>query len=353
MCYCGDHQLQLPYADLVQLTSLELAGQMLLLQDTASTSTGAAGMLLRSGRKKTAAGPARLRAAPAVGHHGSNTTPQLLPKLQRLELSRCELNSVQPLLQLSRLTSLTSLNLGDGTVSRRGAPEQPSSAQDPQEQEQPISTALCTLLPQLKRLVEVKLDRDVTGTGLACVTKHLGRLPQLRSLHVGISDNAAHTDDLLADLPPSLTRLVVWDMRDHSTADMWDFELPAIPPASLPRQLPQLSTLQELELDGAVLYPSLLRDTPDLQRLVVHSCKLLPGGDAAADKAAAAALLAAVGCLKHLTHLCIECDRSDFDCDQNLNAGDPAAYTALTASSALHSLTYAGKGHQADAVVTS
>ena len=345
--FCGKQQLQLPCADLLQLTSLELDGQMLLLQDTASTSTGAAGMLLRSGRKKTAADPARLRAAPAVGQHGSNPTPQLLPKLQRLELSRCELSSVQPLLQLSRLTSLTSLNLGDGTVWQGGVAEQPSSAQDPQEQEQFISTALCTLLPQLKRLVEVKLDSDVTGTGLACVTKHLGRLPQLRSLHVGISDNAAHTDDLLADLPSSLTRLVVWDMRrDPSTADMWDFELPAIPPASLPRQLPQLSTLQELELDGAVFYSSLLRETPDLQRLVVHSCKLLPGGDAAADKAAAAALLAAIGCLKHLTYLCIKCDRSDFDYDQNLNAGDPAAYTALTVSSALHSLTYAGKGHQ-------
>jgi hypothetical protein len=74
----------------------------------------------------------------------------------------------------------------------------------------------------------------------------------------------------------------------------------------------------------------------------VNSCKLLPCGDAAA---AAAALLAAVGCLKHLTQLRIMCNRDDFKYNQNLNAGDPAAYTALTASSALRELTYASKGH--------
>jgi hypothetical protein len=126
---------------------------------------------------------------------------------------------------------------------------------------------------------------------------------------------------------------------------MWDMEMAVPPTASLPRQLPQLSSLQELELDGAVVYPSLLSGM-----LVVNSCQLLPGGDAAAGMAAAAALLAAVGCLKHLTQLRIMCDRSDFDHDQNLNAGDPAAYTALTASSALRELAYASKGHSSSAL---
>jgi hypothetical protein len=98
----------------------------------------------------------------------------------------------------------------------------------------------------------------------------------------------------------------------------------------------------ELELGGAVLDPSLLSDMPHLRRLEVNSCKLLPCGDAAAGRAAAAALLAAVGGLQHLTQLRIMY-RIDIDFDQNLNAGDPAAYTALTASTALHSLTYAGK----------
>lgn len=110
--YCGKHQLQLPCAGLLQLVSLELEGQMLLQEDSASTSThaaggtstGAAGMLLRSGKKKS------------VGQCSSTPMQQLLPKLQRLELSRCELSSVQPLEQLSRLTSLTSLNLGSLTL---------------------------------------------------------------------------------------------------------------------------------------------------------------------------------------------------------------------------------------------
>jgi hypothetical protein len=187
---------------------------------------------------------------------------------------------------------------------------------------------------------------DLAGTGLVRVVQRLGQLLRPRSVHVSISEAAAPTDDLLADLPSGLTRLSVWDSREGPSAlDMFmgNIEAPVAPPASLPRQLPQLSSLQELELDGAVLYPLLLRGMPHLRRLEVNSCKLLPGGDAAADRSAVAALLAAVGCLQRLTQLHIRCNRIDVDCDQNLNAGDPAAYTALTASSALHGLTYAGK----------
>jgi hypothetical protein len=320
---------------------------MLLLQDSVSTSTHAAGSsstgatskLLRSGRKKTAAGPARKHPAPAVSQHSS--TPlwqQLLPKLQHLELSECKLRSVQPLLELSRLTSLTSLNLGYGTLSDRI--EQPSSGQQPQEQEQeqPLSTAICTLLPQLKRLGALHLRVELADTALAHVVQQFSNLPQLRSFGVSISEAAAPRNDLLAGLPSNLTRLEVWDSR-HELASL-------VGHASFPRQLPQLSALQELEIANVAFDPLLLRDTPHLRCLDVQSCKLLPGGDAAADRAAAAAaLLAAVGCLEHLTELCVRGDiASSYDFGrQNLNAGDPTAYTALTASSTLHSLTYEGK----------
>mgnify|MGYP001811122859 CR=1 FL=1 len=343
--FCGKQQLQLPCADLLQLTSLELDGQMLLLQDTGSTSTHAAGssstcaarVLLRSGRKKKVAGPARQHLAPVAGQRNSTPMQQLLPKLQQLDLSECKLRSVQPLLQLSRLTSLTSLNLGYGTFSDRT--EQPSSGtgQQPQEQEQPISTAICTMLPHLKRLGALQLRVDLAGTTLARVVQQFSHLPQLCSFAISISDTAAPTDDLLAGLPSGLTRLEVWDVRDKLAS--------MVGPASFPGQLPQLSSLQELEIANAAFYPSMLRDTPHLRCLDVQSCKLLPGGDAAADRAAAAALLAAVGCLKHLTELCIRGDiTSSYDFgSQNLNAGEPTAYTALTASSTLHSLTYEGK----------
>jgi hypothetical protein len=347
--FCGKHQLQLPCADLLQLTSLELAGQMLLLQDSVnmhaadSTSTGAAGMLLRSGRTKSVTGPARQRPASAEGQRSNTVMQQLLPKLQRLELSECKLGGEQQLQQLSTLTSLTSLKLGSMTLA--GPTAQPINAQQAEQQEQALSIALSTLLPHLKRLVELRLGVHLAGTGLGRVTLQLGRLPQLRSVHVSIPDGAAPTDKLMAYLPSGLTRLSVWDSRrGPDTFDLFMGGMaPPVPIASLPRQLPQLSTLQELELGGAVLYPSLLSDMPHLRRLEVNPRKLLPGGDAAADRTAAGALLAACGGLQHLTQLHIWCNPIDIDCDQNLNAGDPAAYTALTASTALHSLTYAGK----------
>jgi hypothetical protein len=174
---------------------LELDGQMLLLQDTGSTSTHAAGssstcaarVLLRSGRKKKVAGPARQHLAPVAGQRSSTPMQQLLPKLQQLDLSECKLRSVQPLLQLSRLTSLTSLNLGYGTFSDRT--EQPSSGtgQQPQEQEQPISTAICTLLPHLKARRRAAATRR-SGRHHACpccpAIQPLAAAVQLRHQHL-------------------------------------------------------------------------------------------------------------------------------------------------------------------------
>jgi hypothetical protein len=272
----------------------------------------------------------------------STPMQQLLPKLQRLELSRCELSGVQPLLQLSTLTSLSSLKLGSMTLARPAG--QPSNAQQVQAQPQDaLSTALCTLLPHLQHLNELKLSVELAGNGLARVTQQLSCMQQLRNVSIMIPHAAAPIGTLLADLPPFLTYLKVWDERRG-----WANTSERLHLASLPRQLPQLSSLQEISISNAAFYPSLLRDTPALQRLQIVSCKLLPGmgGDAAADRAAAAAHLAAVGCVKHLTYLDISGDRSSPVWplrDQNLNAGDPAAYTALTACSALHSLTYAGK----------
>ena len=165
-------------------------------------------MLLRSGRKKSVTGPARQRPASAGGQHSNTVMQQLLPELQRLELSECKLGGEQQLQQLSTLTSLTSLKLGSMTLA--GPTAQPINAQQAQQQEHALSIALSALLPHLKRLVELRLGVDLAGTGLGRVTLRLtAAWPQLRSVHVSISDGAAPTDKLLAYLPSGLTRLSV------------------------------------------------------------------------------------------------------------------------------------------------
>jgi hypothetical protein len=150
------------------------------------------------------------------------------------------------------------------------------------------------------------------------VVQQLSTLQLLRNVDVNIDTDAARTDAMLSSLRSGLTRLQVFDMRWPEEED----ELNHLPgPATFPAQMPQLSTLQELSLQQAVIHPSMLSHLSHPQRMCLYECSLLPlddDGDAAAamtnaagKAAAVAAFLAAVGRMTNLRGLEIENDMWD------------------------------------------
>jgi hypothetical protein len=224
----------------LQLTTLELEGQMLLLQERpasaskrAAAAAGAGVMVLRSGRSKASA-PARAASA---------SMQQLLPKLQELKLSACTLSSTKPLLQLSRLTSLTSLQLQDIFTRSSQRTAQPGGQHD--------ERLTSTLLPCLRQVQTLKLQVELLGTGLRSVTQQISSaVPLLRDLEVSVGFQAPWQDGLLTVLPVGLTHLKVVDCRILS----------AVPgeqrPATFPMQhLLQLPKLQGLHLCEVCISP--------------------------------------------------------------------------------------------------
>jgi hypothetical protein len=307
-------QLRLPCADLVSLTRLELEQKALVLDglDSNSTAAGVGRMQLRWGPQ-----------------------PQLLPKLRLLKLARCNLDSVETLLQFSVLTSLTGLQLKHTYLNS-------SSSSQQAQQDMVFSNALCTLLAQLQQLEDVLLSSDqLSGSSLSSVVQQLSSLRQLRSAHIDIPQSAARTDNLLSALPRGLTGLTVWDWRRNPDLD----NLVPSHPATFPQQMPQLSDLQELHLESAVFHPGMLSVMKRLQCLRLRSCTLLPycpewEDAAAADAAASAAMsafLAAVGGMTDLVSLVIQDDGFCYE-TRGWEAAPAAAFRALTASSKLQEL---------------
>lgn len=100
-----------------------------------------------------------------------------------------------------------------------------------------------------------------------------------------------------AGLPNSLTRLELRQKRDCSH--------PGAPrEATLPARLTHLSCLLQLRLDGCRILPELLASMPQLQRLVLSDCTLLPcGPDGRVTTDGAAALFSAIQRLTQLQRL--------------------------------------------------
>lgn len=102
---------------------------------------------------------------------------QLLPNLRQLKMSNCSLASVEALLQLGVLTSVTSLHL-------RYMSGSPHTSQE-------LSSALCALLEQLPQLEEVSLPRmELPGSRLRSIVKQLTSLSRLRSAELDLPARA-------------------------------------------------------------------------------------------------------------------------------------------------------------------
>lgn len=138
--------------------------------------------------------------------------------------------------------------------------------------------------------------------------------------------------NLLSGLPPSLTSLVVYEGRQHYEGDATH--------SSLPRQLPQLTALRQLQLNNARFYPSALSSMAQLQRLHLDCCSLLgdDGGDQSSQ--AVAGFLAAVEQMQQLEVLIVHTIWQG----RTLSSPDlPAqSYSALTASTLLQELSLQG-----------
>jgi hypothetical protein len=324
---------------------------MLLLEDAGSSGTRAAaaqhsteGMLLRSGSKKrsappTAAGRRRRTSAAyhrstaistgssaAAGEHSSaSCVQQPLPKLQQLQISYCQVSTAEPILQLSRLISLTRLKLSSLKIS--------NSSEQVEMQE--LGRALCTLLPRLPQLQDFELDAELDSDQLRSVVRQLSTLRSLSSLDITIPESVEPAGDHFAGLPAGLSRLRVADLRSRYTAD-----LQPLPAVLCPPLLPQLSGLQELVLYKAQFYPSVLRCMTKLKVLQLEGCDVLPAG-----RDSAAEFLAAVGCMTDLEEMSMRGAVLDPDpAVFRFSKAPAAAYAALTASSKLRELVFDADG---------
>jgi hypothetical protein len=293
--------LQLP--ELRQLHSLGLSGCKLQLQSAAHRQ-----------RTRSAA------RSPVV----------LLPHLTSLVLKGFVLSTSSTLLQLTRVTTLHSLELCGVQITLK-------LQQRPKQLSQALSAVLqCNM--QLTRLHVRGLVLE--DTALAAVSG----LQRLQDCCLGICDSRLcgswtnsvtgnTSPGLLSGLPPSLTSLCVKEGRDEYDS--------VATHATLPRHLPQLTALKQLELESARFCPAALAAMNGLQQLRLDSCSWM--GDGAAGAAAGdefsqgvAALLAAVGQMLQLEVLCVE----SFFLEASLNCPDlpVLSCSALTASTCLQKL---------------
>jgi hypothetical protein len=140
-------QLQLPCADLQQLTSINLSGLFLLLPDglTSSSTPASAQAAAVTPATAGAAGELLLHATSA-GRASASTQQLLLPTLRELKLRSCSASSTQLFLQLSRLTSLTKLDLDNVRICAD------ENRHDSKREVQELCESLCALLPRLPQL---------------------------------------------------------------------------------------------------------------------------------------------------------------------------------------------------------
>lgn len=232
-------ELQLPCAELLQLSYLSVSRHSLLVQQHAEQGP--------TDGDDTTTSTAVTAAAGGGGRGGSL---QLLPKLKAFLLTDCILSSASSLAALSAATALTELQLK--SIRLPGYDEQ-SIMQ--------LQSAILSLLQHLTQLEWVRLENlslnDAVLSKLSC-------LQRLRSFDLQATHPVTGlTRHCLADLPSSVTCLSV-------SEDGGGERLYVLPPA-----LPHLHNLHTLFLTSAKVPAVLLQSLPELRVLHIEECALL------------------------------------------------------------------------------
>lgn len=195
----------------------------------------------------------------------------LLLHLKQLQLDYCHMHSPGCRVQLASSPALTSLEV--------------RVMQFTMGENQLDSKVLC-LLQHLPRLRLLSLP-NVSLSHVAA-SKPVARMRGLQDLTLRLKEDTS-VNNPAAGFPSSLTRL--------SFSARWDYthDQPVLPP-----QL-HLTSLQVLRLDDVALVPGVLASVPQLRRLQVVSCDLLPD-----QTVGLSVLLGVLPVLTQLQHLHIE-----------------------------------------------
>lgn len=175
----------------------------------------------------------------------------ILPELQHLEIFSCSI-ALDHLLQLSRATSLTRLDIYNSTVT------QDTSCSAPATEEQ-LTAAIWTVLQGLTSLSDLTIALMGPMSRLALCP--ISNMQGLQRLQLNISTDTDHTDSFLASLPASLTAVELKDMC-------------VTPCAAVAAQLSRLTNLQQLRLKDLDFDPLLLCQWSGLQLLVLDAVYL-------------------------------------------------------------------------------
>jgi len=175
----------------------------------------------------------------------------ILPQLQHLEIFSCSI-ALDHLLQLSRATSMTRLDIYNSTVTQDTICSAPAT-------EEQLTAAISILLQGLTSLSDltIALMGPLSRLALCPISNMLG----LQRLQLNVSTDTDHTDSFLASLPASLTAVELKDMC-------------VTPSAAVAAQLSRLTNLQQLRLKDLDFDPLLLCQWSSLQLLVLDAVYL-------------------------------------------------------------------------------
>lgn len=239
--------------------------------------------------------------------------------MQDLQLFDIEVQDNSSLLQLTQAPQLTSLIVKDIKLLEAGFSSGSGSYGNTAAAVQQVAEAMPRLLQQLPQLAVLELP----GLPIThAAAEQLGAMQGLRQvglehvLEVGTLD--------LQLLPGSVTELQVHSDTVYTNG------------ASLPLQTAQLTALLRLTSDSCAVPSVVLGSIPQLQKLVMEDCHLLPADqieDDDFDTEGTAALLSVLSKLTSLQALKLKLDSVD-------TSGDvaPQRFSALTGSSCLTKL---------------
>lgn len=221
---------------------------------------------------------------------GSGCGAALLPSLQHLEVSFSELNNIKCLLELTQAPQLTGLMIMEITVLDAGFGGGNSAHNNTAAAVQQVAEAMPRLLQQLPRLTVL----DIPGLPITdAVAKQLGRMQGLRQISVSKVEHVRALD--LQLLPSSITQLqLLGDTMNEGD------------PSMLP-QMSQLTALLQLDLIWCAVPAVAIGTVPQLHKLSMEHCHLLPGNAfGGVDTVGTKALLAALAKLTALQQLALK-----------------------------------------------
>jgi hypothetical protein len=261
-------KLVVPSEHLSELVSLRLEGLKFsfTLHPPTHTPSGASADQ-SSFRAVSSSSRSGTRARPAAAAAAGGRWRVQLPQLQQLELSRCwmSLNSIN---QLSDISSLTRLHI----KSMQFYLEEHCTRERLHLDD--FSSAWARVLSGLRNLSVLEIERGVTrsgnnGVGCAWALKPVSSMQNLQRLSLVLSELRDSPFDVFALLPPSLTALQLHYAALHVR------DTGATSGLVISAAAPQLSNLQQLDLQRVTVKASLLHSFPKLQRLVLMSVQLL------------------------------------------------------------------------------